>query len=100
MGTPIGNLGVNVSVPLAGFGSTGDASCTAETKAIFEASPVFPKLFRNEVGWSHLEPLSVPVIAKYNPPLGLMTAAWFKILTHFLLDVTRCLLDLSSIFQL
>jgi len=26
-----------------------------------------------------LEPLSVPLIAKYNPPLGLMTAAWFKI---------------------
>jgi len=77
--TPIGNLGVNVSVPIAGFGSTGDAGCTQETKEIFESSPTFPKLFRNEHGWSHLEPLSVPIIAKYNPPIGLMTAAWFKI---------------------
>jgi len=77
--TAIGNVGVNVSVPLAGFGSTGDAGCTAETKAILDASTKYPKLFRDEVGWSHLEPLSVPIIAKYNPPLGLMTAAWFKI---------------------
>lgn len=77
--TKIGNLGVNVSVPLAALGSTGDASCTAETRAIYEESTVFPKYFRNEKGWSHLEPLSVPLIAKYNPPLGLMTAAWFKI---------------------
>jgi dienelactone hydrolase len=77
--TSIGNLGVNVSVPLAALGSSGDASCTAETRAIYEHSTVYPKYFRNEMGWSHLEPLSVPVIAKYNPPLGLMTAAWFKI---------------------
>lgn len=77
--TSLGNLGVNVSVPLAGFGSSGDAGCTAETREIYESSPVFPKVFRNEVGWSHLEPLSVPLIAKYNPPIGLMTAAWFKI---------------------
>lgn len=77
--TPLGNLGVNVSVPLAGFGSSGDAGCTAETRDIYASSPVYPKVFRNEVGWSHLEPLSVPIIAKYNAPLGLMTAAWFKI---------------------
>jgi hypothetical protein len=77
--TPIGNLGVNVSVPLAALGSSGDAGCTAETRAIYSSSTVYPKYFRNEVGWSHLEPLSVPLIAKYNPPIGLMTAAWFKI---------------------
>merc|ERR1712070_471065 len=77
--TSLGNLGVNVSVPLAGFGSSGDAGCTAETREIYESSTVYPKVFRNEVGWSHLEPLSVPIIAKYNPPIGLMTAAWFKI---------------------
>jgi len=73
--TSIGNLGVNVSVPLAGFGSTGDASCTQETKDIFEASTVYPKVFRNQVGFSHLEPLFL----NYNPPLATMTAAWFKI---------------------
>lgn len=77
--TAIGNLGVNVSVPIAAFGSTGDAGCTAETKAIYEASPVYPKLFRNQVGLSHLEPLSVPLLTKYQPAIGLMTAAWFKI---------------------
>lgn len=77
--TKIGNLGVNVSVPLAALGSSGDAGCTAETREIYESSTVYPKYFRNEVGWSHLEPLSVPLIAKYNPPIGLMTAAWFKI---------------------
>jgi len=77
--TSIGNLGVNVSVPMAGFGSSGDAGCTQETRDITTSSTVYPKLFRNEKGWSHLEPLSVPLIAKYNPPLGLMTAAWFKV---------------------
>jgi len=77
--TSIGNIGVNVSVPLAALGSSGDAGCTAETRDIYESSTVYPKYFRNEVGWSHLEPLSVPLIAKYNPPIGLMTAAWFKI---------------------
>jgi len=77
--TKIGNLGVNVSVPIATFGSSGDAGCTAETREIYESSTVYPKIFRNEVGWSHLEPMSLPIISKFNPPIGLMTAAWFKI---------------------
>jgi len=77
--TEIGNLGVNVSVPLAGFGSSGDPECTGETRDIYESSTVYPKLFRNEMGWSHLEPMSMPIISKFNPPIGLMTAAWFKI---------------------
>ena len=38
--TSLGNLGVNVSVPLAGFGSSGDAGCTAETRDIYESSTV------------------------------------------------------------
>jgi len=73
--TPIGNLGVNISVPLAAFGSTGDASCTAETKAMFEQSTAYPKIFRNEKGFSHLEPMTL----NYNPPIATMTAAWFKV---------------------
>jgi len=73
--TPLGNLGVNVSVPIAGFGSTGDAGCTQETRDIWANSPVHPKIFRNEKGFSHLEPMSL----NYNPPIATMTAAWFKV---------------------
>merc|ERR1711904_329798 len=73
--TPIGNLGVNVSVPLAGFGSSGDAGCTKETRDIFSSSTLYPKVFRNEKGFSHLEPMTL----NYNPPIATMTAAWFKI---------------------
>jgi S-formylglutathione hydrolase FrmB len=78
--TSLGNLGVNVSVPLAGFGSTGDASCTRETEEIFESSSVYPKVFGKWQGFSHL----APTILNYNPALATMTAAWFKV--HLLGD--------------
>eukprot|EP00927_Polykrikos_kofoidii_P063135 TRINITY_DN57969_c0_g1_i1.p3 TRINITY_DN57969_c0_g1~~TRINITY_DN57969_c0_g1_i1.p3 ORF type:complete len:335 (+),score=52.55 TRINITY_DN57969_c0_g1_i1:87-1007(+) len=78
--TPLGNLGVNVSVPLAGFGSSGDAGCTAETKEIFESSPAYPKVFGEWHGFSHL----APTLLDYNKDLATMTAAWFKV--HLLGD--------------
>lgn len=92
--TSIGNLGVNVSVPLAAFGSSGDPSCTKETRDIWENAPVHPKVFRDEVGYEHEEPMcgpgcappactystgSIPCPFKHNPYTGFFTAAWFKV---------------------
>jgi len=73
---PGGNLGSNISVPTAGFASTGD-DIWPMTQAIMNVSNARPTAYRNEVGWSHLEPVLVPPIE--NPLLATYTAAWFKV---------------------
>lgn len=73
-----GNIGVNISIPTASFTSSGDG-IWAETKGIYEAIPesAGSKLYRNQVGFSHLEPVLIPPIE--NPMLATFTAAWFQI---------------------
>ena len=75
------NVGTNVSIPTAAFTSSGD-SIWAETRDIFDAAhhgaaSKLPLLYRDEVGYSHLEPVLAPPIE--NPYLATFTAAWFKI---------------------
>lgn len=65
-----------IGVPLAGFGSTGDASISMATKQCFTESPVYPKVWRYIVGSAHTEPVLEPPIE--NPLLAPYTAAWFK----------------------
>eukprot|EP00756_Hemistasia_phaeocysticola_P019682 Hpha_TRINITY_DN15677_c7_g1::TRINITY_DN15677_c7_g1_i1::g.100037::m.100037 len=77
--TPVGNIGVNVSIPLAAFTSSGD-SIWPETHDIYYNSTVTPKVYRDQKGFSHLEPLLiVNQVGTYNPWLATMTAAWFKV---------------------
>jgi hypothetical protein len=66
-------------VPFAGFTSTGDNTCDSKLcKDTYDAVPsTTPKIYRNLVGSSHLEPVLVPPIE--NPYLATYTAAWFKI---------------------
>jgi len=74
------NLGVNISVPTVVFTSSGDTMCPPSwSKDIMNAIPnsTRPIAYRNEVGWSHLEPVLVPPIE--NPLLATFTAAWFKL---------------------
>jgi len=73
-----GNIGSNVSIPTASFTSTGD-NIWKETRDIYEAIPkaAGSKVYRNVVGFSHLEPVLVPPIE--NPFLATFTAAWFQI---------------------
>eukprot|EP01079_Euglenida_sp_SAG-EU17-18_P011725 gene11725-320_t len=71
------NLGINASVPTAAFTSTGDGIWN-ETRQIYYAMPSnLPRVYRDEKGWSHLEPVLWPPIE--NPLLATFTAAWFKI---------------------
>lgn len=81
---PWGNTGVNVSVPVAAFTSSGDNLCTAATcaatMAAFNSSTqaaTLPSAYRNVQGWSHLEPVLGEVFE--NPLLATYTAAWFKV---------------------
>ena len=73
---PWGNVGLNISVPVAGFTTSGDPS-NPETEALMAVVTARPAAFRNEVGWSHLEPLLWPPCE--NPLLATYTAAWFKV---------------------
>lgn len=70
------NMGVNLSVPTAIFTSSGD-SIFPDSQNIKNATKIRPLAYRNEVGWSHLEPVLTPPIE--NPLLATFTAAWFKI---------------------
>lgn len=80
---PAGNIGVNVTIPIAGFTSSGDPS-SPETLALISAfdqradSPRLAALYRNVDGWSHLEPILWPPIE--NPLLATYTAAWLKVI--------------------
>ena len=81
---PWGNTGVNVSVPVSTWTSSGDnlcpASTAAETMQAFNSSAqaqTLPSAYRNAQGWSHLEPVLGEVFE--NPLLARYVAAWFKI---------------------
>ena len=71
------NCGVNITVPTAFFTSTGDSCCEQTTYDIFAAMRHGPKLYRDQVGSSHLEPVLLPPIE--NPYLATFTAAWFNV---------------------
>lgn len=75
-----GNLGVNVSVPVAAFTSSGDP-IWPDTQALMAAANAsafaVPRAYRDLTGSSHLEPVLVPPIE--NPFLATFTAAWFKV---------------------
>jgi hypothetical protein len=73
------NIGENITVPLAAFTSTGDHICDASlARAIYSATPSStPRLYRNVIGSSHLEPVLLPPIE--SPYLAYFTAAWFSI---------------------
>ena len=76
------NIGVNMSVPVAGFTSSGD-SIFPETFGIMaafnssSAAATLPNALKDATGWSHLEPVLIPPIE--NPLLATFTAAWFKV---------------------
>jgi len=71
-----GTTNAQIGVPVAAFGSTGDASISMKTKQVFTQSPVTPKIWRYIVGSSHLEPVLEPPAE--NPLLATYTAGWFK----------------------
>jgi len=77
------NSGAAMAVPTAAFTSTGDKLCApatvAATMRAFNASAggALPSLYRDLVGWSHLEPVMGDVFE--NPLLATYTAAWFKV---------------------
>jgi len=75
---PWGNIGSNMSVPTAGFTTSGDA-IWPETRDIMAAfnTTGLPWAYRDEVGWSHLEPVLWPPCE--NPLLATYTAAWLKV---------------------
>jgi pimeloyl-ACP methyl ester carboxylesterase len=75
---PGGNIGSNMSVPVAGFTSSGDPAFpgTLDYMEAFQGTAL-PSALRNEVGWSHLEPLLWPPCE--NPLLATYTAAWLKV---------------------
>ncbi len=77
---PWGNIGSNISVPVAGMTTSGDG-IWPETRdimtAFFSRADGQAFLYRDEVGWSHLEPVLWPPIE--NPFLATFTAAWLKV---------------------
>jgi hypothetical protein len=77
---PGGNIGTNMTIPVAGFTSSGD-SIWHETEAVMQAFAQagggLPSAYRYEVGWSHLEPVLWPPFE--NPLLATFTAAWLKV---------------------
>lgn len=80
-----GNVGANISVPLAAFTSSGDAIWheTVELVGAFNASArarALPFALRDVTGYSHLEPLLAPPVE--NPRLATFTAAWFKVMLN------------------
>lgn len=81
---PWGNTGVNISVPVSTFTSSGDNLCPPSTAAAtmraFNASAqgaTLPSAYRNAVGWSHLEPVLGQVFE--NPLLATYVASFFKV---------------------
>ena len=84
MGTvPWGNIGSNISVPVAAFTTAGDG-IWPETRdimsAFFSRGDGQAYVYRDEVGWSHLEPVLWPPIE--NPFLATFTAAWLKVILN------------------
>jgi len=75
-----GTTNDKIGVPVAAFGSTGDASISMKTKDVYTKSPVLPKMWRYIVGSSHLEPVLVPPAE--NPLLATYTVAWFKVIMN------------------
>ena len=75
---PFGNIGANMTVPVAAFTSSGDAAAPESQAymAAFNATGL-PRALRYEVGWSHLEPVLWPPCE--NPLLATFTAAWLKV---------------------
>ena len=73
-----GNIGFNISVPFAAFTTSGDG-IWPETRDIYFNSSSTPRVYRDQVGFSHMEPLKLPAVKWYNPWLATMTAAWFKL---------------------
>ena len=77
---PWGNIGSNISVPVAAFTTSGDA-IWPDTRdimgAFFARGDGQAYAYRDEVGWSHLEPVLWPPIE--NPFLATYTAAWLKV---------------------
>jgi hypothetical protein len=72
------NVGINLTVPTATFTSTGDSCCEQSTYDIFAAMPPPPpRLYRDLVGSSHLEPVLSPPIE--SPYLATFTAAWLNV---------------------
>jgi len=77
---PGGNVGGNVSVPVAVFTSDGDAgwpSARAIMAAFERRADGLAFAYRDEVGWSHLEPVLWPPVE--NPLLATYTAAWLSV---------------------
>ncbi len=78
---PTGNVGANASVPLAVFTSSGDGGWPS-AQGIFDAfasrSDGLAFAYRDEVGWSHLEPVLVPPVE--NPLLATYSAAWLAVI--------------------
>ena len=68
-----------MSVPVAAFTSDGDAgwrSASDLMRAFAGRADGLAAAYRDEVGWSHLEPLLWPPCE--NPLLATYTAAWLK----------------------
>ena len=68
------NIGSNASVPMLIMTSSGD-ELWPMSKAIASPLPTgaFATAYRDETGWSHLEPIMIPPI--YNPTVATYTAA-------------------------
>jgi hypothetical protein len=78
---PGGNIGASMSVPVAAFTSDGDAgwpSAHAIMQAFASRTDGLASAYRDEVGWSHLEPVLRPPCE--NPLLATYTAAWLKVM--------------------
>lgn len=75
-----GTTNDKIGIPIAGYGSTGDASISMKTKDVFTKSPILPKMWRYIVGSSHLEPVLLPPAE--NPLLATYTVAWFKVILN------------------
>ena len=77
---PDHNIANNISkVPLAAFTSSGDHLCNASysLKYVDDSPTTELKLYRNLVGWSHLEPV-MHAWGTENPFLATFTAFWFQ----------------------
>ena len=77
---PAGNIGSNMTIPVAAFTSSGDGVWweARDYMAAFNQSRAgLPSAYRYEVGWSHLEPMLWPPCE--NPLLATYTAAWLKV---------------------
>lgn len=70
---------VNITkTPFAAYTSSGDGCCETPTVVDYDNAQVAPKVLRDAVGLSHLEPVLEPGLG-YNPKLATYTAAFMKI---------------------